>query len=167
MKRNWMISLLLLVITISGCKRTNVGENAWMSFRGNASNTGFYEGSAPHELTELKWKFKTEGWVFSSPAVSDGMVFFGSDDTYLYAVDIKTGQEKWKFKTEGRVESSPAVSDGMVFFGSSDHYLYAVNIKTGQEKWKFKTEGAVESSPAVSDGMVFFGSVDHYLYAVK
>ncbi len=27
------------------------------------------------------------------------MVYVGSQDGYLYAVDTKTGQEKWKFKT--------------------------------------------------------------------
>ncbi len=65
-----------------------------------------------------KWKFKTGDQVASSPAVSDGVVYFGSDDSYLYAVDIKTGQEKWKFKTGDEVFSSPAISDGVVYFGS-------------------------------------------------
>ena len=103
------------------------------------------------ELTNLKWKFKTGGDidslfttkitykgivskygkkqnknVYSSPAVADGIVFFGSTDNYLYAVDIKTGREKWKFKTENRVLSSPAVADGVVFFGSTDNYFYAL-----------------------------------------
>jgi outer membrane protein assembly factor BamB len=64
--------------------------------------------------------------VKSSPAVADGIVFFGSWDNYLYAVDVKTGQEKWKFKTDGEVFTSPAVADGIVFFGSKDNYLYAL-----------------------------------------
>ena len=29
------------------------------------------------EKTPLKWKFETIGSVYSSPAVSDGMVYFG------------------------------------------------------------------------------------------
>ena len=32
------------------------------------------------------WKFKTDDWVMSSPVVSNGMVFFGSDDGHLYAL---------------------------------------------------------------------------------
>jgi outer membrane protein assembly factor BamB len=54
------------------------------------------------------------------------MVHIGSLGGYLYAVDIKTGQEKWKFKTEDMVTSSPAISGGMVCFGSGDGHLYAV-----------------------------------------
>ena len=33
-----------------------------------------------------KWKFKTGGEIESSPAISDGVVYFGSFDSYLYAV---------------------------------------------------------------------------------
>ena len=111
-----------------GCeKNINHNEcNKWNTFRGNIQHTGYYCGNSPKELTELKWKFKTKGKVWSSPVISDGMVFFGSDDQYLYAVDMKTGQEKWKFKTKDDVVSSPAISDVMVFFGSNDHYLYTV-----------------------------------------
>jgi len=118
------------------------------------------------EKTPLKWKFETGGEVRSIPEVSDGVVYFCSDDGALYALDTKTGKEKWKFETGAGVCSSPAVSDGAVYFGSYDHYLYAVDIKTGKEKWKFKTGDAVYSSPAVVDGVVYVGSGDHHLYAV-
>ena len=36
---------------------------------------------------QLKWKFKTEFNVISSPAIMDGVVCFGSNDGYLYAVE--------------------------------------------------------------------------------
>ncbi len=34
----------------------------------------------------MKWKFETGGSVRSSPALAEGMVFFGSDDGHLYAL---------------------------------------------------------------------------------
>ena len=76
------------------------------------------------DKTPLKWKFKTGGSVDSSPgitnvvplsaydvtriAVVDGVVYFGSYDKHLYALDTKTGEEQWKFKTGDCVSSSPA-----------------------------------------------------------
>ena len=45
------------------------------------------------EKTPLKWKFETGGSVYSSPAVVDGMVYFGSNDNYLYAVDIDLAEK--------------------------------------------------------------------------
>ena len=65
--------------------------------------------------------------MFSSPGISDDIVYFGSDDGYLYAVDIQTGEEKWKFQaSEFQVWSSPAIADGVVYIGTSEGHLYAV-----------------------------------------
>ena len=38
------------------------------------------------EIISPKWKFETGDVVESSPVVSDGVVYFGSTDNYLYAV---------------------------------------------------------------------------------
>lgn len=119
-------------------------------------------------LSKLKWSFQTENRIYSSPTVADGIVYFGgfhSDDYYLYAVDLNTGQEKWKFETKGIV-FTPSVTNKFVYFGSWDENLYAVDVNTGKLKWKFKTSGAVESTPTISNGVIYFGSGDFYLYAV-
>ena len=97
--------------------------------------------------------------------MSDGALYVGSGDGYLYALDAQTGQEKWKFAA-GKVDtSSPAVADGVVYFGSYDDEggaLYAVDAKSGRQKWKFSEALANAhwgySSPAVSDGVVYVGT---------
>ena len=94
------------------------------------------------------------------------MVYFGSYDNHIYAVDAETGGERWRFETGDSVHSSPAVADGVLYSGSRDGNLYAVNIQTGEEKWRFRTEGKVKSSPSVAGGVVYFGSYDRNLYAV-
>ena len=73
------------------------------------------------------WRFNTGGYVFSSPAYVDGILYVGSASRKLYAVDAQTGQEVWQFEAGGQVYSSPVVADGVVYFGSEDGYLYAVN----------------------------------------
>ncbi len=88
-----------------------------------------------------RWKFKTGGRIFSSPAIYNKDTFIGSEDGYLYAVNGETGKLTWKFKTNGAVHSSPAAYNGTVYFGSFDGNFYAVNTTTGKLKWKFKTGG--------------------------
>jgi len=41
------------------------------------------------EKTPLKWKFETGYSISSSPAVVDGVVYFGSEDNHHYAVDAE------------------------------------------------------------------------------
>ena len=109
---------------------------------------------------------RLESGIHSSPVVMDGIVYFGSQDRYLYAVDADTGTKLWDFPTNGFVESSPAVVDGVVYFGSNDSNFYALDAKTGDLLWTFSAERSNQSSPAVADSMVFFGSDDSSIYAL-
>ena len=120
-------------------------------------------------LRELKWKYTTNDWVYSSPAIgSDGTIYVGSYDGYLYAIKPDSSL-KWKYKTEGYVQSSPAIgSDGTIYVGSNDNCLHAINPENGLREWTYSTNGWIESSPAVgSDGTIYVGSYNGYLYAIK
>jgi len=55
-------------------------------FRANLQRTGVYDTRGVHQLSELKWKFKTGDILFSSPAFADWVVYFVSFDNNLYAV---------------------------------------------------------------------------------
>ncbi|MBN1232380.1 MAG: PQQ-like beta-propeller repeat protein, partial [Candidatus Coatesbacteria bacterium] len=92
--------------------------------------------SAPGDLI---WKYQTGDLVSSSPCVSDGVVYVGSHDTYLYAINSSDGILKWRYKTGGG-HSSSCVSDGVVYIGSEDYYLYAINCSDGTLKWRFQTD---------------------------
>ena len=76
---------------------------------------------------ELKWSYATGGTVYSSPAVANGVVYVGSEDNNLYALDAKTGAKLWSYATGGPVDSSPAVANGVVYVGSDDNNVYALN----------------------------------------
>ena len=153
-------------VTTTTRATTTTTDSGEAMFRGDLQRTGVFESTGPSQEPRLVWEFETSGTVASSPAVSDGVLYFGTTDNYLYALDIQTGQEKWKFQTGGPVRSSPAIFDGVVYESSDDGYLYAVDAETGQEKWKFQTGGPARSSPAISDGVLYFGSNDGYLYAM-
>ncbi len=110
--------------------------------------------------------------MYSSPAIaSDGTIYIGSYDNYIYAIDIE-GNRTWGFKTGGDVLTSPAVGpDGSVYVGSADDFLYAFE-SGGSQKWKVSAEGAEVGSVAIgSDGTVYFVtdggySADSYFFSV-
>jgi outer membrane protein assembly factor BamB len=112
------------------------------------------------------WRFET-GVSFSwGLVVVDGVVYMGSGDNYVYALDAATGQERWGFETGDDVEFAPTVVDGTIYVGSDDNCVYALDAATGQERWRFQTGGPVQSSPAVADREVYVGSGDNYVYAL-
>ena len=150
-----IVLLLILALTPSATAADTM-------FRANAEHTGVFDnGSIVPTNTEL-WRFKTGNSVGSSPIVSNDVVFVGSWDNNLYAIDALTGNEKWRFVTSREVVSSPAISNGVVYIGSLDNNLYAIDAETGKERWRFWTNSGVSSSPSVSNGVVYIGSDDKH-----
>lgn len=178
-----------VVVSLCLLSAVSLAQGAHSSFRGGPSHLAVYDSPAPNSLT-LKWTFSTSGAIVSSPAVSGGVVYVGSADGGLYAVEATTGKLRWRFDAHGDVNSSPAISGDHVFVVSLDGNLYAVDTVTGKQLWSFATEGERRftaagilgaqpsaevmpdpwdfylSSPTVVDGAVYFGSGDGHIYAV-
>jgi outer membrane protein assembly factor BamB len=115
----------------------------------------------------VRWIYKTGGQVSSSPAVSDGTVYVGSQDGKVYALDAATGHVRWTYTTGDQVSSSPAVVGGTVYVGSQDGKVYALDAATGVALWAYPTGRAIFSSPAVVGGTVYVGSEDGKVYALN
>lgn len=130
-------------------------------------------GATPSNLsssnvTDLakSWSFRTDDRIYAAPSSADGMVYVGSEDQHVYAVDQETGEQVWAFLTDGGIWSTPAVAGDVVYFGSSDDHVYAVDATTGTLQWEFETGGDISSSVAVADGVVYAPSNDTHLYAL-
>ena len=102
---------------------------------------------------KLKWVYTDEDHAFfSSPAVDDRLVYMGSRDKHLHAIDRETGKRAWKFKTGARVDSSPLVFDDAVVFGSNDGRLYAVSTGDGSEVWRLDLGEELATGPVLLNG---------------
>ncbi len=113
------------------------------------------------------WKFSAEDEIRGTPGYKDGILYFGSYDTNLYALEGNSGEFLWKYPTEGGIVTRPLVYEGNVYFGSEDEKLHVVSAKYGTVTWDYTTDGPVRSSPHIAEGHVFFGSDDGYMYAVN
>lgn len=109
---------------------------------------------------EERWKFTTGLRIEGRPAVSDGTVYVGSDDTYLYALDAATGDRRWRYKTDGRVSCDPVVTRDIVYVGSEEGTLYALDARTGQKRWQ--REVGDTDCLAVDGGHVYMGFGSQY-----
>jgi len=119
------------------------------------------------KMYSLTWDHGYGGTVACLPAIDEGIVYFGCDNYFLYALDVETGKELWKFRAGDCAGNYPPVVAGeFVFFGSYDGYLYMLKKKSGELVWKFKTGGKVVSGVACSDGKIIFGSRDSYVYCL-
>jgi len=141
------------------------------------TDAGVPDGGA--DSPALRWRHDLGDLVWATPAVNGDVVYAGSDDDGLFALDAATGNQKWRFTTgpckvkrkvgpEGArcdVDGIAIADDGTLYAASDG--LYAVR-PDGTLKWKFSPNGShCASTPAIAaDGTVYIGCQDDTFYAV-
>lgn len=155
------------------CYSTNTAKSDWPMFRHDPQLTGVGL-SGPTKLS-LKWKYTTDGPVYSSAAAVNDKIYIGSYDQNLYCLDAKSGAKLWNFTTGTPIGWSPAVVNGRVYTGVTDGFCYCLDANTGNLIWKTAcgpavpqnmTVGYVQSSPIISGNKLFVGALDARLYCL-
>jgi eukaryotic-like serine/threonine-protein kinase len=184
------LQLFICIVFFAGVLRA---QEPNLAFHADSLHSGNFSSVDFGPMQNLAWKMKTAGKIFGSPIVYKNLVFIGSGDKKLYALDATSGKLLWYFTTGGAVHSTPAISRSRVIFTSEDGTLYAIDALNGKLIWKFYTYGENKagakglwkmkpeklymedpfdfylSSPVVSEQeqTVYFGSGDGYIYAVN
>jgi len=145
-------------------------KEALLPFARTAANT--YRPRASSKIQqdfEIKplWVFKCEDEIRATAGYHEGMVYIGTYDNNLYAINAASGTFAWKYSTDGSIVSTPNFYAKGIYFGSEDHRLHAISERTGRVMWTYYTDGPIWSSPTISDRHIFVGSDDGYLHIVN
>ena len=92
-------------------------------------------GSPEQSDDSLLWSYLTDDWVVNKPVVVDGVVYVGSDDFNVYALDADTGGLLWSFDTGSAIRTTPTVAGGVLYAVSNDARLHALDASTGNLLW--------------------------------
>ena len=126
---------------------------------------------------KLKWSFRTNGPIYSSPIIDNKVLYIASTDSTLYALDPKNGSLLHKFRTGGDIRSNVVVHDNYLAVVSGDGKLYYLNKTDLSQIWSFSSRGDkkyelysfadyFQSSPLIHNNHIYFGSGDGYVYAL-
>jgi outer membrane protein assembly factor BamB len=137
----------------------------WPLFRGNALQTGVSPAKMPTKLA-VHWQFKTGDAVEGTAAIANGVVYVGSFDEHLYAIDLATANQKWKSKL-GPIKSAVAVRGDRVYVGDADGKFYCVKASDGTKVWTFETGGEITAGANFLGDRVLIGSHDNTLYCLS
>ncbi len=138
---------------------------------------GVITGDAAPSTLAFAGQFGPVGPVSGSAVAANGMVYFGSEDGNIYAINAQNGAEIWNFTTGYRVTSTPCVIGNSLFTGGDDGNVYCLNALTGAQVWKTSVGGISQvfwvsawqprSSPQYYNGQIFVGSLDGNLYCIN
>jgi alcohol dehydrogenase (cytochrome c) len=134
----------------------NAQENAseWLMYGRNYLNQRFspLDKINTGNVGELKpvWAYSTGGKLAgleATPLFHDGVLYFSSDYSRVFAMDARTGTAKWYFEPKyeegleamlccGPVNRGVALGGDKVFVTSLDAKLYALNAADGTVAWE-------------------------------
>lgn len=160
-------TLLAAALFSSANAKELKGDWPMLGFDASGTRYNPYETTLDrNSVKNLKLAWQADiGDTRSAPAVVGGVVYAGSDDGHLYALDAASGARLWSFTASSALYSSPAVSYGLVFVASSKGKVYAVDAASGTKVWSYRTEGWGSGSTTVAKGQVFFAADSGTLYA--
>ena len=122
-------------------------------------------------LGERKYDFAD--YYHSSPVFYNGILYFGSGDGRINAVDAEKGKLIWSFQADDIVHGTPAIYNDKLFVGSFGGNVFALQCANGNLIWKFKSvgqayfpRGEMQASPVISNGLVIVAGRDYNIYAL-
>jgi outer membrane protein assembly factor BamB len=110
----------------------------------------------------------------SSPLILGGILYIGSWNHRVYALDVRGVRPKvrWSVLTDAEIDSSAAFANGTIYIGTNGGRLYAITAATGRIRWRSSSfSGFLRSreyfyaTPTVAYGRVFVGNTDGTVYA--
>ncbi len=130
-----------------------------------------FSGMSPDETLKpplgLLWKFKTGGQLYASPVIAHGILYIGSTDGKLYALDAKAWGIKWVFDAGEAIRYSATVFGDRVYFSARNNKVYALDARTGEKLWEFKSKNWMDAPPIVADNTVYVGAFPSKIYLLN
>ncbi len=111
------------------------------------------------------WRFAADWSVSASPAVANGIVYFGSAGSRIYALNALTGALIWQ--RGGEYLAAPTVAGGVVYAADVTGLVHAFDAATGNPIWATMVGNGIQSSPTLFNGVLYLGSQDGNVYALN
>jgi outer membrane protein assembly factor BamB len=116
-----------------------------------------------------RWQRKVaDGAIAGTPALKDGILYVGSYDRHLYAVDAANGETRWRSSSaDNWFWTEPVIDGDTIFAGNMDGSVYALDLSNGTQRWKAKVGAPVRGRAAVTGGVVLVPARNGWLWGLQ
>jgi outer membrane protein assembly factor BamB len=165
----------LYAVDLKGAKLWEFKTNNMLWSRPATDGKLIYLPSMDHFLYALDlsgqkvWASDLGGALLGTPLIGpDNVLYVGSLNNELLAVDATNGSILWRFATSGGVWGMPAIQGNNLYFGDMKGTFYVVDKTTHQPVTSFQPDGPIVATPLVETNpeRVVFGTENGSLIAV-
>jgi outer membrane protein assembly factor BamB len=108
------------------------------------------------------------GSIVGTPAVGpDGIIYVGTFDDELVALNGTDLSVKWRFSTQDWVWAGPALDNGTLYFGDLSGYLYALNAADGTQVWRIQPKNTIVDTPVISGDKIYITTESDTMFTIS
>ncbi len=148
----------------------DAGPDDWPYYRHDACRSARASGAVKLPA-DKGWQQRLSG-TLTPAAAAAGLVFTGSSDGRLWALDAGSGKIVWTYLCGSEVKVTPTYWRGRLFAGSADGWVHCLEAKTGSLVWRFQAapetrfvsaKGRLNSMWPVLGGVVVDDDTAHFV----
>jgi len=113
------------------------------------------------------WSVGTGNIIESPVVVANGVVYFGSTDKNVYAVNARSGARAWSYPAGDAVQTGIAVAGGAVYASSFEGDLFSLDASSGTKIWSYPAQSVSAASVAVAGGTVYTSGLGTIIMALS
>jgi outer membrane protein assembly factor BamB len=161
-------------VPIDGCAALDSGAVYFLDTRFNLialdRRTGALRWRVPLHNEFLAGRSAPDNPTFNhraaTPLVQPGVIYAGSSDGGVYAIEAARGGKLWRHDAGAPVYSGIGLRDAdTLMFGTMDGSVVLLDRRTRAEVLRVRTGGGVVTTPVIANGRLIVGSRDYQLYA--
>ncbi len=113
----------------------------------------------------VKWRFTTQDWVWSGPALADNVLYFGDLKGYFYALKAADGTSLWRIQPQNAIVDTPVVKDGKIYFTTESDTLFTLSLDGNITNSK-AIGGLIYSSPDIVGDTILISPTNYESFLV-
>ncbi len=124
-------------------------------------------GTGDVTTSHVKWTVSQQVPTMPSPILTNGLLFFASDNGVATCVDARSGASRWRKRLGGNFSSSPILIGDRIYFSNRNGETTVIaaddefrTIATNQ------LQGRIMASPIIADGDLLVRTSSH-LYRIR
>ncbi len=110
--------------------------------------------------------FETEDWVWTRPAVRDGVAYFGDFGGFVHALNLQTGRSLWTYDTGGKVKAEGVIIGETLIVADEGGTVHFVDLANGvaRNTVKLDDSGKLRAGLVEKDGFAWLLGTKGKLY---
>jgi len=114
----------------------------------------------------VKWSFEAVGALRASPVLYGDLIYVGSEDKRVYALDKYTGELVWSLKLDDVVAASASVAGLTLVIGTESGTVYGIHRTEGEERWRADLGSSISTAACISQSTTMVGTYGGRLYGL-